>query len=163
RSAPTPNRRPPVRLVVVAALLAGCSSTTSAPLYEAAPLTPLTVTIVTDPPAGPEGAARNALSRIGFDDYPDPDSVAFGAVLLRSGRASFDAELRVDLPGRVIVLRPRALLQPMTSYEVFVAPEMRALDGREVGGAGVTARIDVGEALAPDRPAAPRVTWNDQV
>jgi hypothetical protein len=134
-------------------------------MFQAAPLEPLSISVETDPPAGPngEGAAPNALIRIVCDDYPDPDAVAFGTVLLRSGRVNLDADLRVDLPGRAILLQPRAPLEPQTSYEVFVAPQVRALDGREVGGAGATAQLTVGTTLAPPPQKPARVTWNDQV
>src|SRR3954469_18764824 len=99
-------------------MLVGCSSPTTRPLYDQTPLTPLTVTVDTVPGADSNGnIPRDAVVRITMDDYPDPDTATFGPILLRSGTASFDAKLQVDLVGRAIVVTPRSLLQAQTAYE----------------------------------------------
>lgn len=104
-------------------------------------------------------APRDAAFRVILDGLPDPDSVRFGALLLRSGRNTFDAVLDVDLVGRAIVVRPRSLLAAGTQYTLTIDAAVRALDGRAVGET-TSASFDVGETLA-GRPTATPLLWSD--
>jgi cytochrome c553 len=94
-----------------------------------------------------------------FDGLPDPDSVGFGAVLLRSGRNVFDAVLDVDLVGRAVLIRPRALLAAGTQYAVYVEATVRALDGRTLSAPAV-ATFDIG-ATTVGRAPRPPLRWGD--
>ena len=144
------------------ALLAGCSSPTSTPAYVRPKLSPLQITVTTDPPPDSDGnVVRDAILHIGFDDYPDPDTISFGPILLRSGTASFDADMRVDLVDKQVIVHPRSLLAPDTQYEVVVGADVRSLSGRTVEST-MAAPIPVGEMLNPSpTPAAPTPTWDD--
>jgi hypothetical protein len=151
-----------VRGLLPVVCCAACTSLGSAPMFEAAPSTPLAITVSTDPPTATsdDGAARDADIRLTFDDYPDPDTAVFGPVLLRSGTVNFDADVRVDLVGRAIVIHPRALLAANSVYEVALAPTVRALDGRSVGGRGFFTKIAVGSGRRdPARPQE-RLIWD---
>jgi hypothetical protein len=153
------------RPIAIALLTAtACSSTTSTPIFQSTPLPPLNVTITTDPPPGPDGAYRDAKVRLGFDDYPDPDTAGFGPLVLRSGKGAFDVEITVDLVGKAIVVRPRSLLDPGIQYELLVSSKVGALDGRTVGGGGATAQIPVGMGLSPSPSPSPApVVWKKSV
>lgn len=144
----------------IAIVLAGaCTTPSSSPAFQNSDPAPLAVTVTTDPPAIGGLVARDATVVIALDDFPDPDTVSFGPVLLRSGRSNFDADLSVDLVGRAIRLRPRALFAAGTEYEVVVQAGVAALDGRQVA-ATVVAPIEVGSQVV-GKPSPPPVTWAD--
>jgi hypothetical protein len=152
----------PLRALAIALMFAGaCTSLGSSQEYDGTNLTPLGVMVTADPPPGADGKlTRDAVVRIVLDDFPDPDTATFGPLLLRSGVANYDIDVRVDLPGRAILVHPRSLLQPDAEYEVLVSPNVRALDGRVVGGQGFAATVSTGEALA-DLPAPAPLAWSD--
>jgi hypothetical protein len=173
----------PRRAALSVVLAAACSTTTSTPLFETTPgITPLSVTVVPDPPAGADGVARNAALRIVFDAFPpafpDPDTAHFGPIVLRSGRINFDIDVRVELVGRpeddyrpAIVVVPRSELEANTHYELAISPAVRALDGRTVQqipacpavGGTATCPIDVGATVAPAPTPPPRLFWQNDV
>lgn len=150
--------RPAALLVFCAA----CSTSGSAPQLESDPQLPLMVQVTSDPPPAGDGTiARDARILVVLDDYPDPDAVAmFGPILLRSGKLSFDFDLRVDLVGKSLVVTPRSPLQPDTHYQLTVDGSLRALDGRTLG---QPAAIDLpaGQDLAGPPKPRPKVTWSD--
>jgi hypothetical protein len=82
-------------------------------------------------------------------------------VTLRSGAASFDAEVRLALVRRQVVVTPRSLLAPGAQYSVIVSG-LVSLDDRvqqaDVVGT-VVAGLDEGAAWPPP----PRPTWNGGV
>src|SRR2546430_579541 len=101
----------------VAALLCvvplACTTPSNVQPYVTPDPSPVVVTVTTDPADAPPRAdgtvPRNARFRVQLDGYPDPDSVGFGPITLRSGRANFDIETKVDLVGQAIVVTPRSL------------------------------------------------------
>ncbi len=148
-------------------LLAGCTTPTSSSMYEQPTLTPLQITISTNPPPDSNGqVVRDAVISVGLDDYPDPGTAIFGALLLRSGSSAFDVDMRVDLVDRAIVVTPRGLLASDTQYEMVVGGQVAALSGRTVG-TTMIAPIAVGSELSPtpspSPSPAPLVTWNDDI
>jgi hypothetical protein len=144
-------------LLTVASI--ACTVTPSGSQYEQASAAPLAARVEPDLPALVDGIPRNANLRVILDDYPDPDTAIFGSVLLRSGRGNFDATLSVDLVGRAIVIHPRALLAPSTTYEVSLSPGVRALDGRTIGDGGWVTQIAISANAAPPVPVHDRVVW----
>jgi hypothetical protein len=156
---------------LIAALALSCSSSTSDPRFETTPgKTQLFVSLVTVPPAGADGVARNATLRITFDAfptaYPDPDTAKYGPIVLRSGHGNFDIDVRVELVGRpeddyrpAIVVQPHSPLEAMTHYELAISPALRALDGRTVGQVAPFP-IDVGMTLPDALPPPTPQTWN---
>src|SRR5262245_18545867 len=146
-------------VVALAMFTTACSTRTDAPLYASPPLTPLAVVISFERPDPQAPAYRDAILRITFDDEPDPDSVGFGPILLRSGRANFDVAMSVDLVGNAIVVQPRAPMQPDTTYELVVSGGGRALSGRTVAST-VVGEIPVGAELKPPAAPRPRVVWS---
>jgi hypothetical protein len=158
---PGAGDRVPRAIAVFALAACGCTSPASTAEFAGANVAPLSVMVTADPPPGADGTlARDAVVRLVLDDFPDPDTAEFGPLLLRSGDANFDIMVSVDLPGRAILLHPRSLLQPDTEYEILVSPNVRALDGRAVGGQGFAATVSTGETLANLPPPAP-VQWSD--
>lgn len=161
----TPNPRSPLRGLALALFfwtsLSGCSSITHVSPYPPVLAPPMTVSVSAEPPT-PGPIYRDARLRISLDDYPDPQTVFFGNVLLRSGRVNFDAELTVDLVGKAILLAPRARLQPAATYEVLVSADVAALDGRRVGSL-TTAQVLVGSEIAPSTTAPASLTWEKDI
>jgi hypothetical protein len=145
---------------------AGCSSITSAPQYDSPKLAPLTFQVSTDPPPDGDGKiTRDAILHVTFDDYPDPDTVVFGPLLLRSGTATFDVIMRVSLVDKSVIVQPRSLLQPNTSYELVVDGHFRALSGRTPSATSV-ATLSVGDSLNPSPSPSPSptpYTWYDDI
>ncbi|HZS37332.1 MAG TPA: Ig-like domain-containing protein [Polyangia bacterium] len=157
-----------LRALAAATLFAGaCTSPSSVNEFAGADVAPLAVQISATPPPDANGLfARNAVLRLVLDDYPDPETAAFGPVLLRSGKGNFDVDVRVDLVGRAILVHPRSLLQPETEYEVLMNPNVRALDGRAIGGTGFAASITTGDVDAIADPMVfqtPPVSWSATV
>jgi hypothetical protein len=101
--------------------------------------------------------ARDATLRVTFDDFPDPDAAVFGPILLRSGKGNFDADIRVSLVDRAILVRPRTPMAPSTTYQLVITTPVQALDGRRLA-SDVIFPVDVGGTLA-NLPAPPPVTW----
>ncbi len=138
---------------------AGCTWNSSQPLYTGSSPAPLHLTITTDPAPDANGlATRSALVVLTFDDYPDPDSVMFGPVQLRSGSSTFDIDLRTSLVDKSIVVTPRSLLSPNNHYEVVVQPGLRALSGRVLQS---TVEKTIAVGLDPGTPPKPPTvpTW----
>jgi hypothetical protein len=144
------------------AFATACSSPTSTSQYVQPNQSPLQTKVTTDPPPDANGnIARDAIIHILFlgGEYPDPDSISFGPVLLRSGTASFDVDMKVDLVGQQVIVRPRSLLAPDTQYEVVVGADVRALSGRTVQST-MAYTLQVGELLNPSPTPSPSpVTW----
>jgi hypothetical protein len=151
-----------MRVAVLGTLLVGgCTSVGAAPMFAAADLPPLQLTVSTDPPANPDGAVPYATLRVTFDDYPDPDWARFGAFVLRSGQGSFDIDLRVDLLNRTVIVHPRSLLAANSQYELLVDGAVSSLSGRKVQ-TSQSFTIQVGApATAPPAQPIPVYTWTD--
>jgi hypothetical protein len=151
------------RALVLVPLLGACTSLNSIDEYAGSTWLPLAVTVTADPAPDANGLiARDAVVRVVFDDYPDPDTALFGPLLLRSGKGNFDVDVRVDLANKSILVHPRSLLQPDAQYELLLAPDVRALDGRTVPAGGFVALISVGETIAGTGGADP-ISWSRDV
>jgi hypothetical protein len=151
-----------IRVALLSALLCGCTAN-GTPDLEITAAAPLAIALEPSLPALADGVPRNADLRVIFADaYPDPDTAVFGAILLRSGKSNFDVQISVDLAGRAIVLHPRSLLAPSTTYELVLSKDVRALDGRTLPESGLTLMVSVsGDVAAPPAAPADRVVWVD--
>ena len=121
--------------------------------------TPLSVAVTTDPPARDDGTVpRNARFVVQLDGYPDPDTVGYGPITLRSGALSFDIAVTIDLVGRAVIVTPRSLLAPGAGYELVVSGLVTLDD--HVQGDDVVAPVRAGTDEGVPFPAAPAPTWN---
>jgi hypothetical protein len=150
--------------LVGAATVAGCTWNWQ-PLYTGsnpAPLNLLQITTI-PPPDGNGQIVRSAVVIVQLDDYPDPDSIAmFGPVQIRSGTATFDIDVHVDLVDKAIVVTPRSLLAPNAHYDVEVQAGIRSLSGRTLPST-VTATLAV-SLMQGTRPAPPpSYTWSKDI
>jgi hypothetical protein len=141
--------------------VAACSTPTTTPAYDNSVLAPLNLTFSTEPPAGADGVALDATAVVTFDDYPDPDTVGFGPVLLRSGKANFDSDIRVDLVHQSVRIRGRAPLQPGTTYEVLIDPTVTGFDGRASLDTVAFTFTTGAQPITPPPTPLPPVTWSD--
>jgi hypothetical protein len=140
------------------AFVAACSTPTSAPYYDDSVQAPLNFSFSTEPPANGGPVALDATIVITMDDFPDPDTVSFGPVLLRSGKANFDSVITVDLVHQSIRIRGRAPFQAGTTYDVVIDTTVAGLDQR-VPAATTTFNFTTGSAKANLPPPAP-VSWS---
>jgi hypothetical protein len=100
---------------------------------------------------------RNARFLVQLDAYPDPDTVGYGPLVLRSGRLNFDLDISIDFVGQAIIVAPRSLLAPGTQYELVVSG-LGSLDDRRQA-ADVVAPVRVGTDDGDPIPPPPRPTW----
>src|SRR5262245_40810982 len=85
--------------------------------FESTPAGQLRATITTDPPPRDDGTVpRDARWVVELDDYVDPDSVLYGALVLRSGKGSFDFRWDIEVVDRRVVVTPRSLLLAGAEY-----------------------------------------------
>ncbi|MDB4970519.1 MAG: hypothetical protein JWN44_6208 [Myxococcales bacterium] len=156
----------PAKGVAVVGLLAGalsaCTHPSNVDLYVTPAPSPVQVTITTIPAVRDDGTVpRNARFVVQLDGYPDPDSVGFGPITLRSGRANFDIRTDIDLVGRSVLVTPRSLLIPGAQYDVLVSG-LATLDDRvqsEDAIGSFRAGLDEGDPVPP----RPRPTWTADV
>jgi hypothetical protein len=139
--------------------VAACSTPTNAPIYDDSDQPPLNLTFTTEPVAGPDGVPIDATVIVQFDDFPDPDTVSFGPILLRSGKINFDAELKVDLAHQQVRINGRAPFQPSTTYEVVVDTTVASFSQRTQAADSVWS-FTTGTQRA-NLPVPPPVTWGD--
>ena len=150
--------------VAVGLLFASAACTTPARVdpYAQPAAAALSVVVGTLPPVRADGTVpRNARFVVQLDDYPDPESVGYGPLTLRSGNVNFDIDVSIDFVGRAIVVTPRSLLAAGAQYEL-VAKGLAALDAR-VQAATVTGAVRVGTDDGDPFPPAPRPTWTADV
>lgn len=139
-------------------IVAACSTPTNAPIYDDSDQPPLNLTFTTEPVAGPDGVPIDATVIVQFDDFPDPDTVTFGPILLRSGRINFDAELKVDLAHQQVRINGRAPFQPNTTYEVVVDTTVASFSQRTLSADAIWT-FTTGTQRA-NLPPLPPVTWS---
>ena len=149
----------PLFLAAGLALVASaCTDPSNVAPYEHSTPAALSVAVATEPAARDDGTVpRNARFIVQLDGYPDPDSVGFGPITLRSGRGSFDLTTEVDLVGRAVIVTPRSLMAPGAQYDLVVSG-LVTLDDR-VQGADVIATVQVGLDDGAPFPAPPAPTW----
>ena len=81
-------------------------------------------------PAGnANDAATNSLISVGFDDYPDPDTVDSDGLMLTTAIYWIPGAYSVDLVGRVVTFQPWSNLISESGYMVRVNPALRSLGG----------------------------------
>jgi hypothetical protein len=119
----------------------------------------LSVVVTTAPDVRADGTVpRNARFVVQLDDYPDPDSVGYGPLTLRSGNANFDIDISIDFVGHAVVVQPRSPMAPGVQYNLVVSG-LVALDNR-VQAATVVGSVQVGLDDGDPFPAPARRTWN---
>jgi hypothetical protein len=146
-----------VGLVIAAS---ACTSVSHVAPYDQPAQPALVVAVATEPAPRDDGTVpRNTRFVVQLDDYPDPDSVGFGPLTLRSGRGSFDIGITVDLVGRAVLVTPRSLLAPGTQYDLVVSG-LAAIDGRTQVD-DVVATVQIGQDDGNPFPAPRQPTWNN--
>jgi len=143
-------------------LLFACSACTTefnVDPYVQATAPPLAVTIGSEPDVRADGTVpRNVRFVVQLDSYPDPDSVGYGPLTLRSGGANFDIDVSIRFVARQIVVTPRSLLAPGVQYDL-VASSLVSLDDR-VQAEDVVGSVRVGTDDGTPFAAPPKPTWN---
>ena len=92
-------------------------------------------------------APTNPLISVGFDDYPDPDTVDSDGLMLTTAVYWIPGAYCVDLVDRVVTLRP--VVQPDQRVGLYGPLEPRPPVARRLP-------RDRGPAAVPDRPVAGR-------
>jgi hypothetical protein len=100
------------------------------------------------------GAPTDTSIRVAFNDYPDPDSLANGDLLLTTGVFYYTGAYSVDLINKAVTFRPSGFLRADLGYAVTVSPPLRSLSGCETKMEQVHFRTGDG----PGAPAAPPPT-----
>src|SRR6516225_2442191 len=113
--------------VVAAPGLTGCSQPTDQQPFpgQCAPLT----VVGASPAKDATGIATNTAVALTFSDYPDPDTVDSGTVLVASGIDGRYGTYRVDLLTRTVVFQGLYQLWPHLTYAVDVSPTLLSLQG----------------------------------
>jgi hypothetical protein len=119
----------------------------------------LSVVVGTARPARADGTVpRNERFVVQLDDYPDPDTVGYGPLTLRSGGANFDIDVSIDFVGRAVIVQPRSPMAPGVQYDLVVSG-LVALDDRAQA-ATVVGSVHVGLDDGDPFVAPTRRTWN---
>ena len=152
--------RSPAAVFALGLLFASaCTSASHVEPYVQPAQAALSVVVTTDPPARADGTVpRNARFVVQLDDYPDPDSVGYGPLTLRSGQANFDIDVSIDFVGRAVIVQPRSLMAPGVQYDLVVSG-LVALDDRAQGD-DVVGSVRVGTDDGDPFPTPTRRTWN---
>lgn len=151
----------PGSVAVAAGLLLAACTYNSSPAFVQPAAPPLLLHATTDPAPRDDGTVpRNARLIVQLDAYPDPDSVRYGRLTLRSGRGNFDIRLDVDMVGQAVVVTPRSLLDPDTQYEL-VAVGLASLDGRAQTTTQSFAIHAGSDAGTPPTAPPPPTWWGD--
>jgi hypothetical protein len=130
-------------LVAALTAAAGCSYRTDNPLYGLANGNPPVFRVVgSDPKDGASELPLGTAFQLVFSDFPDPASVGFGPITLRSGLIAFDFDATTDLVGPsgmgqdlmgpAVWVRPRRDLTPNTEYVVVFDGTLLSLSGTTV-------------------------------
>jgi hypothetical protein len=81
------------------------------------------------PPPGNDGVPTDTTIRVTFSDYPDPDTISVGSMLLTSGFFRVPESYRVDLLTRSVVMTPISQLTANLGYAVTVSGSVASLVG----------------------------------
>jgi hypothetical protein len=105
----------------------GCTVVAETTPYpgECAPLHPVTWS----PAGNANDAPTNTLVSVGFDDYPDPDTVDSDGLMLTTAVYWIPGAYHVDLVDRVVTFQPWSNLIGESGYMVHVNPALRSLGG----------------------------------
>lgn len=114
-------------MLAAALALTACSYTTDQTPYpgQCAPMD----IVGWSPPPRETGVPTNSLVTIAFSDYPDPDTVSVGTMLLTSSVFRVPEAYRVDLITRSVTMTPIANLMPNLGYAINVLAGVRSLAG----------------------------------
>jgi hypothetical protein len=151
--------RGPVVLAAGFAFASACTTTSHVSPYVTPAPAPLSVTVTSNPPPRADGTVpRDVRFVVQLDGYPDPDTVGYGPVTLRSGGVYFDIDVTIDFVGQAVLVKPRSELGPGTQYELVVSG-LVTLDNRAQG-ADVVGAVRAGTDDGTLFPTVPVPTWN---
>jgi hypothetical protein len=113
--------------VMAIASATSCSYATDETPYPGAcaPLHPIAWT----PPGNSVDVPTDVIIRVKFDDYPDPDGVRSGALLLTTGFFWVPGTYGVELIDKQVTLRPWRPLVGQLGYTVHLRPAIGSLAG----------------------------------
>ena len=105
----------------------GCSEARDAQPYEGTctPLHPLQWT----PTDGAERVSRDTTVRVRFDDYPDPETVDLGGLIVTTGPYYHAGTIRLDLVDKTITYAPSGGWRPDLGYNINVRAGLLSLRG----------------------------------
>ena len=108
------------------------------------------------PPAGALDVPRDTVIRLVLDDYPDPDTVGLGGVIITTGVYYHGGTFGVDLIEKAITFRAGGTLRAQLGYNVTVRPGLRSLHGCPAVMEQRSFRTGATSAMPPPAPADPR-------
>jgi hypothetical protein len=113
--------------VALAAGLPACSDATDAQPYagSCAPFAP----VAWEPAADAKGVPRNPTLRVTFADYPDPDTVNVGSMILTTGVFWHPGTFAVDLLRKAVLFRATSVLNADLGYTLSIMPSLLSLRG----------------------------------
>ena len=112
---------------VLVSLSVGCSMPTDTTPYpgECAPIEPVSWF----PAGNANDAPTNPVISVGFNDYPDPDTVDSDGLMLTTAVYWIPGVYRVDLVGRAVTFQAWSNLISESGYMVHLNPALRSLGG----------------------------------
>lgn len=133
--------------------VASCSYTTDETPYPGAcvPLVPIAWT----PLGNSVDVPTDVVIKVRFNDYPDPDGVRSGALLLTTGFFWVPGTYGVDLIDKQVTLRPWRPLVGQLGYTIHLRPAIGSLAGCPGTTAEREFRTGDGPAGVPPPPAVP--------
>ena len=138
-------------VVVMAVALPACSQPSSRQPIPGA-CTSFAV-VSSDPEDGAQQLPIDTPVSLTFSDFPDPETVDLGTVLLSSGAQTRLGSFRVDLLTRSIRFQIRNLLSPDLTYMMTVLSDVRSLQGCAAKVDQRTFRTGEGRTDPPPPPA----------
>jgi hypothetical protein len=113
--------------VLAAGVFGGCSTPTDEQPYVGA-CTPLRALEWT-PTAAARDVPRETTVRVRFDQYPDPDTVNLGGIIVTTGVLFHPGTIHLDLVDKAITYAPAGGWRPLLGYNILVRPELTSLQG----------------------------------
>jgi hypothetical protein len=81
------------------------------------------------PPADGAGVPTDIVISVSFTDYPDPDTVGLGSMLLTTGVFRVPETYHLDLASKTVTMTPTGPLVTRLGYSVSVLAALRSLAG----------------------------------
>ena len=81
------------------------------------------------PTAGAEDVARDTTVRVRFDQYPEPDTVDLGGIIVTTGPFYHPGIIRTDLIDKAITYQPAGGWRPELGYNINVRVGLVSLQG----------------------------------
>ncbi len=129
---------------------AGCSNTTGETPYVGT-CAPMDI-VAWSPPSRAESVPTDSPITLTFSDYPDPDTVSLGSLVVTSGPYRVPEAYRVDLLTRSVWMAPISVLTPELGYSITVSPLLRSLAGCSAPRAHAEFTTGRGPAGSPPPP-----------